>query len=53
MPTRAHYLAWQRDYDAMREVMFFGKTPEFIEILDVVGNFERQFNAATLGTGAA
>src|SRR5712691_1959220 len=53
MPTRAHYPAWQRDYDAMREAMFFGKTPEFIEILGVVGDFERQFNAAALGTGAA
>jgi len=51
MPTRQHYPAWQRDYDAMRETMFFGETPEFIEILDVVGDFERQFNEAAPGAG--
>ncbi len=51
-PMRNHYSAWQRDYDAMREVMFFGETPEFIEILMVVGEFERQFNEAALGSGA-
>jgi hypothetical protein len=44
MPTRDHYSAWQRDYDAMREAMFFGATPEFAEILRVVGEFEAEFN---------
>lgn len=28
MPTQDHLPLWQRDYDAMREVMFFGETPE-------------------------
>lgn len=29
----------------MREAMFFGDTPEFDEILRVVGEFEQRFNA--------
>jgi len=44
MPTREHYPAWQRDYDAMREAMFFGETPEFVEILMVVEGFQNKFN---------
>ena len=36
--------AWRQDYEAMREAMFFGDTPEFAEILRVIGDFERRFN---------
>ena len=39
---RAH---WRRDYDAMRESMFFGEAPEFAEILAVVSRFEEDFNS--------
>lgn len=46
MPLRDHYALWQRDYDAMRDVMFFGETPEFIQILEAVGEFETKFNAS-------
>jgi hypothetical protein len=46
MPTQEHFPDWQRDYDAMRESMFFGETPEFMEILEVVEEFEQQFNGA-------
>lgn len=35
---------WQDDYRAMRQSMFFGETPEFDEILRVVGEFERTCN---------
>jgi len=35
---------WKRDYETMRETMFFGESPEFEEILRVVGEFERRFN---------
>ena len=28
----------------MREAMFFGETPDFNDILSVVGDFERRFN---------
>lgn len=46
MPMRVHMAAWQRDYDAMRESMFFGDTPQFIQILEPIGEFESRFNAA-------
>jgi hypothetical protein len=44
LPAREHHAVWKADYDAMRGVMFFGKTPEFTEILDVVDEFARRFN---------
>lgn len=44
LPAEEHHAAWKSDYEAMREAMFFGKTPEFAEILDVVGEFARRFN---------
>lgn len=46
LPSGERRPAWKRDYDAMRETMFFGAAPEFDEILRVVGEFERRFNAA-------
>lgn len=42
--------AWERDYAAMRETMFFGDVPRFDEILAVVEDFERQFNAGASST---
>jgi predicted nucleotidyltransferase component of viral defense system len=44
LPTDSQRAAWARDYDAMREAMFFGEAPDFREILRVVGDFERRFN---------
>jgi len=44
MPRRDQFPAWQSDYDAMREAMFFGKTPEFIEILMVIEDFQNKLN---------
>lgn len=44
MPTRDQFPSWQSDYDAMRESMFFATTPEFIEILMVVEDFQNKFN---------
>ncbi len=35
---------WRRDYEAMRESMFFGAPPEWSEILRVVAEFEKRFN---------
>jgi len=46
LPEPDQRAAWARDYDAMRETMFFGKVPAFEEILQVVGEFEGQFNAS-------
>lgn len=45
LPSNERRPAWKRDYDAMRETMFFGAAPEFDEILHAVGEFERRFNA--------
>jgi predicted nucleotidyltransferase component of viral defense system len=45
LPVDEHRTAWEQDYEAMREAMFFGDTPDFDEILRVVGDFERSFNA--------
>lgn len=47
MPRREHFPDWQRDYDAMRESMFFGETPEFAEILLKVEEFEVLLNGNT------
>ena len=47
LPTSDHKAAWKKDYEAMRESMFFGDTPEFEEILEVVGQFENKFNEAS------
>lgn len=46
VPAKDHLPAWRRDYDAMREAMFFGVSPEFGDIVRVVAEFEHQFNAA-------
>ena len=46
LPAPDQQEAWQRDYAAMRDTMFFGEAPQFEEILRVVGEFERGFNAA-------
>lgn len=44
LPSEDQRAAWNQDYEAMREAMFFGETPDFAEILAVVGDFERRFN---------
>ena len=44
MPKEDQIATWRQDYNAMRTEMFFGKVPEFDEILEVVGDFEKKFN---------
>lgn len=44
IPPAGQLSAWKADYDAMRGPMFFGSVPEFEEILQAVGDFERKFN---------
>ncbi len=46
IPPPERRAAWEQDYAAMREAMFFGETPEFAEILQTVGDFEKLFNRA-------
>ena len=45
LPPTDQRTAWAADYQAMRRDMFFGEVPEFDAILQVVGEFERDFNA--------
>jgi hypothetical protein len=45
VPAADRLAQWRRDYDAMRESMFFGEVPDFAEILTVVNRFEEDFNA--------
>ena len=44
LPLESQIADWRRDYQAMREEMFFGPVPTFDEIMRVVGDFERSFN---------
>ena len=46
LPATEREPAWRRDYEAMQETMFSGESPEWKEILQVVGEFETRFNKA-------
>jgi hypothetical protein len=52
LPREEHLDAWKRDYEAMREVMFFETPPGFDEILEVIAAFEHEFNAGPPAPGA-
>ena len=46
IPPSEHRAVWQRDYDAMRESMFYGPpAPTFPQILSVLETFEKAINA--------
>lgn len=45
VPLPDQRAAWEQDYAAMRETMFFGEAPEFVEIMGVVGGFQQRLNA--------
>lgn len=49
VPAAESTPAWRRDYEAMRESMLFGDTPQFEDVLEVVREFEVTFNAARPG----
>ena len=44
VPPEAQLSHWHRDYEAMREAMFFREPPTFDEVLRLVGEFQRRFN---------
>jgi hypothetical protein len=44
VPREEHRSYWKKDYEQMREAMFFGEPPTFDEILRVVEEFEKEFN---------
>lgn len=45
VPPADQLALWRADYQAMLGPMFFGDVPDFDDILDAVGDFERTFNA--------
>ena len=47
LPHPDQLSTWRGDYSAMRTEMFFGDVPAFDEILRVVGDFEKTFNATS------
>ena len=44
-PPIDHLANWRSDYQAMLGPMFFGDVPDFDEIMQTVGKFEKSFNA--------
>jgi hypothetical protein len=44
LPRKDQIAIWRQDYNSMRGEMFFGEVPDFDEILEVVGSFEKEFN---------
>lgn len=46
VPLPEQRAAWEQDYAAMRESMFFGEAPEFEEILRVVEKFQDRINGS-------
>lgn len=48
LPLEEQKMVWKRDYEAMRDAMFFGEPPHFAEVMKVVGDFEKKFNGIAL-----
>jgi hypothetical protein len=44
LPIPEQLSDWQRDYEAMRQEMFFNEPPDFAEVLMVIQQFEEEFN---------
>jgi hypothetical protein len=44
-PPKDQQSAWRQDYETTTDNMFFGAVPAFDDVLRVVGEFERSFNA--------
>lgn len=44
LPPSEQLSDWRRDYEAMREGMFFEEPPSFDEVLTVIRQFEEAFN---------
>ena len=43
-PTSIEKDFWRRDYETMREEMFFDEPPAFDEVMRVIRQFEEEFN---------
>ena len=47
VPPDAQLSAWKSDYTAMKDEMFFGKPPEFEDLIETVRKFQDEFNRKT------
>ena len=45
IPREDQMADWRNDYTGMQREMFYGDVPTFDEVLKVVENFQKQFNA--------
>lgn len=45
IPSEEQLPAWQKDYDGMRDVMFFDRPPAFEVLLERVRTFQDEFNS--------
>lgn len=44
VPREDQLADWRSDYEAMRDVMFFGEGPRFDDAIEVVSDFQTRFN---------
>jgi len=44
LPPEGRLAEWRQDYQAMRDDMFFSEPPKFEAILEVIGQFQADFN---------
>jgi hypothetical protein len=49
VPTEEQVALWKSDYTAMKDEMFFGKPPEFEEMIQTVRAFQDEFNTTVDG----
>jgi len=46
VPPEEQLAVWRSDYSAMKDEMFFGKPPEFENLIETVRKFQDAFNQA-------
>jgi hypothetical protein len=46
LPVPEQLVDWRRDYEAMREEMFYDEPPPFDAVLATLRQFEEEFNRA-------
>jgi hypothetical protein len=53
VPPKEQLALWKSDYAAMKDEMFFGKPPEFEEMIQTVRVFQDKFNTTFHKTGSS
>ena len=44
VPDAARMTAWEKDYEAMQQEMFYGTPPTWQDVITVVARWEKDFN---------